>query len=416
MSSAAAQKTPLFTPVLIVGCVIIMVSFAVRASFGVFQIPIAEEFGWLRSEFSLAIAIQNLAWGIGQPIFGAVAEKIGDRKAIILGALTYAAGLVLSAGAVTPFQMQAYEWLVGFGIAGTGFGVVLAVVGRASSDENRSMSLAIVTAAGSAGQIFGAPWAEWMLSFLTWQTVFLIFAGVVLALILTLPLMRAPQMASKSELEESMGTILIKAFKDPSYTLIFLGFFSCGYQLAFVTAHFPAFVTEMCGAIMPGGALYSLGITSTSALGAVAISLIGAANVGGTLLAGYLGNRYSKKYLLAAIYTGRTIAAAAFIMVPITPTSVIVFSIVMGSLWLATVPLTSGLVAHIYGLRYMGTLYGIVFFSHQLGSFLGVWLGGRMYDAYGDYTFVWWIGVAVGAFSAIVHLPVRERPLGSVAA
>ncbi|MDE4141844.1 MULTISPECIES: MFS transporter [Rhodobacterales] len=416
MSSAAAQKTPLFTPVLIVGCVIIMVSFAVRASFGVFQIPIAEEFGWLRSEFSLAIAIQNLAWGIGQPIFGAVAEKIGDRKAIILGALVYAAGLVLSAGAVTPFQMQAYEWLVGFGIAGTGFGVVLAVVGRASSDENRSMSLAIVTAAGSAGQIFGAPWAEWMLSFLTWQTVFLIFAGVVLALILTLPLMRAPQMASKSELEESMGTILIKAFKDPSYTLIFLGFFSCGYQLAFVTAHFPAFVTEMCGPIMPGGALYSLGITSTSALGAVAISLIGAANVGGTLLAGYLGNRYSKKYLLAAIYTGRTIAAAAFILVPITPTSVIVFSIVMGSLWLATVPLTSGLVAHIYGLRYMGTLYGIVFFSHQLGSFLGVWLGGRMYDAYGDYTFVWWIGVAVGAFSAIVHLPVRERPLGSVAA
>ena len=416
MSSAAAQKTPLFTPVLIVGCVIIMVSFAVRASFGVFQIPIAEEFGWLRAEFSLAIAIQNLAWGIGQPIFGAVAEKIGDRKAIILGALVYAAGLVLSAGAVTPFQMQAYEWLVGFGIAGTGFGVVLAVVGRASSDENRSMSLAIVTAAGSAGQIFGAPWAEWMLSFLTWQTVFLIFAGVVLALILTLPLMRAPQMASKSELEESMGTILIKAFKDPSYTLIFLGFFSCGYQLAFVTAHFPAFVTEMCGPIMPGGALYSLGITSTSALGAVAISMIGAANVGGTLLAGYLGNRYSKKYLLAAIYTGRTIAAAAFILVPITPTSVIVFSIVMGSLWLATVPLTSGLVAHIYGLRYMGTLYGIVFFSHQLGSFLGVWLGGRMYDAYGDYTFVWWIGVAVGAFSAIVHLPVRERPLGSVAA
>jgi predicted MFS family arabinose efflux permease len=186
--------------------------------------------------------------------------------------------------------------------------------------------------------------------------------------------------------------------------------------LAFVTAHFPAFVTEMCGPIMPGGALYSIGITSTSALGAVAISLIGAANVGGTLLAGYLGKRYSKKYLLAAIYTGRTIAAAAFIMVPITPTTVIIFSIVMGSLWLATVPLTSGLVAHIYGLRYMGTLYGIVFFSHQLGSFLGVWLGGRMYDAYGDYTFVWWIGVAVGAFSAIVHLPVRERPLGTVAA
>lgn len=345
-----------------------------------------------------------------------MAEKIGDRKAIVLGALTYAAGLILSAGAVTPFQMQAYEWLVGFGIAGTGFGVVLAVVGRASSDDNRSMSLAIVTAAGAAGQIFGAPWAEWMLPFLPWQTVFLIFAGVVLALILTLPLMRAPEPVSRNTLEESMGAVLIKAFKDPSYALIFLGFFSCGYQLAFVTAHFPAFVTEMCGPILPGGALYSIWITSISALGAVAISLIGAANVGGTLLAGYLGKRYSKKYLLAAIYTGRTIAAAAFILVPITPTSVIVFSIVMGSLWLATVPLTSGLVAHIYGLRYMGALYGIVFFSHQLGSFLGVWLGGQMYDAYGDYTMVWWIGVGIGAFSAIVHLPVREHPLERTAA
>ncbi|UWR64759.1 MFS transporter [Phaeobacter inhibens] len=404
------RPAPLFTPVLIVGCVVIMVSFAVRASFGVFQIPIAEEFGWLRSEFSLAIAIQNLAWGIGQPIFGAIAEKIGDRKAIIIGALIYAAGLVFSAWATTPFEMQAYEWLVGFGIAGTGFGVVLAVVGRASSDENRSMSLAIVTAAGSAGQIFGAPTAEWLLTFLSWQSVFLVFAGVVLALIATLPLMQAPEAASKAELEESMGAILKKAFKDPSYTLIFLGFFSCGYQLAFVTAHFPAFVTEMCGPILPGGALYSIGITSTSALGAVAISLIGAANVGGTLLAGWLGNRYSKKYLLAAIYTGRTIAAAAFILVPITPVTVIVFSIVMGSLWLATVPLTSGLVAHLYGLRYMGTLYGIVFFSHQLGSFLGVWLGGRMYDIYGDYTLVWWIGVGIGAFSAIVHLPIREHP------
>ncbi len=408
--------TPLFTPVLIVGCVIIMASFAVRASFGVFQIPIAEEFGWLRAEFSLAIAIQNLAWGIGQPIFGALAEKLGDRKAIVLGAIIYAAGLVLSAGATTPFEMQAYEWLVGFGIAGTGFGVVLAVVGRASSDANRSMSLAIVTAAGSAGQIIGAPTAEFLLSMMSWQSVFMVFAGVVLALILTLPLMRAPQAASKAELEASMGAVLKQAFKDPSFTLIFLGFFSCGYQLAFITAHFPAFVTEMCGPILPGGALHSIGITTTSALGAVSIALIGAANVGGTLFAGWLGNRYSKKYLLAGIYTARTVVAAVFILLPITPMSVIIFSVVMGSLWLATVPLTSGLIAHLYGLRYMGTLYGIVFFSHQLGGFLGVWLGGRMYDVYGDYTFVWWIGVAVGAFSAVVHLPVREKEAQAVAA
>ena len=407
------SRTPLFTPVLVVGCLIILVSFAIRASFGVFQIPIADEFGWLRAEFSLAIAIQNLAWGIGQPIFGAIAEKIGDRKAIVLGALTYAAGLVLSSYAVTPEAHQMYEILVGFGIAGTGFGVILAVVGRASSDENRSMSLAIATAAGSAGQVFGAPLAEWLLGLMSWQNVFLVFAAMILAMLFTLPLMRAPTPpASRAELEESMGTILMRAFRDPSYTLIFLGFFSCGYQLAFVTAHFPAFVTEMCGPILPGGVLHNIGITSTSALGAVAISLIGLANIAGTLAAGWAGKRWSKKYLLAGIYTARTFVAAAFIMVPMTPGTVILFSVSMGGLWLATVPLTSGLIAHIYGLRYMGTLYGIVFFSHQLGSFLGVWLGGRMYDIHGDYTAVWWIGVAVGAFSAIVHLPVKERPAG----
>ncbi|MFU1478666.1 MFS transporter [Roseovarius sp. C7] len=383
-------------------------SFAIRASFGVFQIPIAEEFGWLRSEFSLAIAIQNLAWGIGQPIFGALAEKIGDRKAIILGALTYAAGLVLSSFAVTPEAHQLYEILVGFGIAGTGFGVILAVVGRASSDENRSMSLAIATAAGSAGQVFGAPVAEYMLGLMSWQAVFVVFAVTILATLMVLPMMRAPEPVNRAELEESMGEILRRAFRDPSYTLIFLGFFSCGYQLAFITAHFPAFVTELCGPILPGGVLHGLGITTTSALGAVAVSLIGLANIGGTLTAGYLGKRYSKKYLLAAIYTGRTLVAAVFILMPITPASVLIFSVAMGSLWLATVPLTSGLIAHIYGLRYMGTLYGIIFFSHQLGSFMGVWLGGRMYDIYGDYTMVWWIGVGIGAFSAIVHLPIRE--------
>lgn len=398
------------SPVLIAGCVIIMVSFAVRASFGVFQIPIGEEFGWLRVEFSLAIAIQNLAWGIGQPIFGAIAEKVGDRKAIVLGAIAYVFGLLMSANSVSPLAHQVFAVPVGFGVAGMGFGVILAVVGRASSDENRSMSLAIATAAGSAGQVFGAPTAEYLLGFMTWQSVFVVFSAAIAASLLVLPMMKAPA-ASKAELEEAMGTVLKRAFKDPTYTMIFLGFFSCGYQLAFITAHFPAFVTEMCGPILPGGALYSVGITSTSVLGAIALSLIGAANIAGTLLAGWAGKRYSKKYLLAGIYAGRTIIAAWFIMTPITPTTVIIFSIVMGSLWLATVPLTSGLVAHIYGLRYMGTLYGIVFFSHQLGSFLGVWLGGRMYDITGDYTAVWWIGVGVGAFSAIVHLPIKERRL-----
>lgn len=409
-------RTPLFTPVLIVGAFIILVSFAIRASFGVFQIPISDEFGWLRSEFSLAIAIQNLAWGIGQPIFGAIAEKIGDRKAIIMGAVLYAIGLVLSAGATTPLEHQLYEVLIGFGIAGTGFGVILAVVGRAASDENRSMALAIASAAGSAGQIFGAPIAEWMLGFMTWQGVFLWFAAAVLASLLTLPFMRVPVQATKAEVDETMGRVLSKAFRDPSYTLIFLGFFSCGYQVAFLTAHFPAFVTEVCGPIAPGSLLHTAGVTTTSALGAVSLMLIGAANVAGTLFAGWLGNRFPKKYILASIYLGRTLVGTIFILMPMTPLTVVVFSLVMGSLWLATVPLTSGLVAHIYGLRYMGTLYGFVFLSHQIGAFLGVWLGGRMYDVYGSYEAVWWVGVAIGAFSAVVHLPIRERPMRPAAA
>ena len=407
------KPASIFTPVLIAGSLILLISFALRASFGLFQIPIAEEFGWLRSEFSLAIAIQNLAWGVGQPIFGAIAEKIGDRKAIVIGALLYALGLVLSSFATTPEAHQLYEIFVGFGIAGTGFGVILAIIGRASSDENRSMSLAIAAAAGSGGQIVGPPVAEFLLGVMAWQSVFLVFAATILAMLMVLPAIRAPVQAGKEELQESMGEILGKAFRDPSYTLIFLGFFSCGYQVAFITAHFPAFVAEVCGPIDPGGILHGLGITTTSALGAVSISLIGMANIVGTLTAGWLGKRYSKKYLLAGIYTGRTIVAAVFILTPMTPATVLIFSASMGALWLATIPLTSGLIAHIYGLRYMGTLYGIVFFSHQLGSFLGVWLGGEMYDIYGSYTVVWWVGVGIGAFSAIVHLPVRERALSA---
>ncbi|MCR8726593.1 MFS transporter [Frigidibacter sp. ROC022] len=402
----------LITPVLVGGCIVILINFAIRASFGVFQIPIASEFDWPRAEFSLAIAIQNLAWGVGQPIFGALAEKIGDRKAIILGALFYAAGLLLSAGATSPEAHQFYNVLIGFGIAGTGFGVVLAVVGRAASDENRSMALAIVTAAGSGGQVIGAPVAAGLLQVMPWQTVFVVFALSIIAVLAVLPMMKTERMATRTELEDSLGQILGKAARDPTFTLIFLGFFSCGYQLSFITAHFPALVTQLCGAIDPTGTLAAMGIGSTAILGAVSLSFIGMANIVGTLTAGWLGKYYSRKYLLAGIYALRTLIGAAFIMLPITPASVILFSVGMGSLWLATVPLTSGLVAHIYGLRYMGTLYGIVFFSHQLGSFLGAWLGGKFYDIYGDYTLVWWIGVGVGALSAVLHLPIKEIPLG----
>lgn len=406
------SKTSIFTPVLIAGCTILMLSFAIRASYGVFQIPVATEFGWPRADFSMAIAIQNLAWGIGQPIFSAFGERFGDRKTIIIGALLYALGLVLSAYAITPGQHQALAILVGFGIAGTGFGVILPLIGRAASPEKRSLTLGIGSAIGSAGQVFGPPAAEALMQSYSWQTVFLIFAAVILSSLLALPLLRAPEKAKASATpDEPMLTVVTRAFRDPSYALIFIGFFSCGYQLGFITAHFPAFITEVCGPIDPGGMLAGMGITTTSALGAAAIAVIGIANIGGSVLSGWLGGMFPKKYLLAAIYTGRTIASALFIILPMTPTTVLIYSAAMGAMWLATVPLTSGLVAQIYGVRYMGTLYGFVFLSHQIGSFLGVWLGGKFYDLNGDYTLVWWIGVGVGAFSAIVHLPIRERPM-----
>jgi MFS family permease len=403
-------RAPLVTPLLVAACLILLVGFGVRASFGVFQIPIAEQFGWPRAEFSLAIAIQNLAWGIGQPIFSAVAERFGDRRAIVLGVLFYATGLVLSAYAVTPEAHQLLNILIGFGVAGTGFGVILAIVGRASSPERRSLNLGIATAAGSAGQMIGPILAQSLLAVMPWNQVFLVLASLVVAVLALLPLIEGPVRAPLHAGEEGMAAIVGRAVRDPSFILIFLGFFSCGYQLAFVTAHFPAFVTEVCSPIPANGVLASLGVTSTSALGAVALGVIGLFNIGGTIAAGALGNRYQKKYLLAQIYLGRTVVAAAFILAPMTPASVLVFSVLMGSLWLATVPLTSGLVAQIWGLRYMGTLYGLVFLSHQLGGFLGIWLGGRLYDLYGNYTLVWWIGVGVGAFSALVHLPIKERP------
>ncbi len=409
------SSNTIFTPVLIAGSLILMTSFAIRASFGVFQIPIAEQFGWLRSEFSMAIAIQNLFWGIGQPIFGAIAEKFGDKKAIVLGSAVYALGLVLSSFAVTPEAHQFYEVMVGFGVAGTGFGVILAIVGRNTTDENRSLSLGIAAAAGSAGQIVGPPVANSLLQVMPWSSVFLVFAVSIIAVLLVLPMLGKESTVKKHEINESLSEVLLKALKDPSYSMIFFGFFSCGFQLAFVTAHFPAFITEACAAIPPNSIIRSLGVNTTTDLGAVSIALIGVANIAGTVAAGALGKHFTKKYLLAWIYTGRTIAAAAFIMLPMTPTSVVVFSLVMGSLWLATVPLTSGLIAHIYGLRYMGTLYGLVFLSHQLGSFLGVWLGGTMYDQFGSYDTVWWVGVGVGAFSAIIHLPVKEAPRQSPA-
>ena len=272
-----------FTPILIAASLVLLISFAIRASFGVFQIPIANDLGWFRTEFSLAIAIQNLAWGIATPLFGAFAEKLGDRKAVVVGVLVYALGLALSSMASTATSHQLLEILVGVGIAGTGFGVILGVVGRAASDETRSLALGITTAAGSAGQIVGPPLTQYLLNATTWQTVFLMYAGVILLALLALPFMKAPPRVSAQGLEQSLSKILNIAVRDPSYALIFIGFFSCGFQLAFVTAHFPAFVTEACATIDPNGILAKMGVRDTADLGAFSIAVIGIFNIIGAL-------------------------------------------------------------------------------------------------------------------------------------
>ena len=407
-------KSSLITPVLLAGSLIIIITFGIRGSFGVFQIPIENEFQWLRVEFSLAIAIQNLGWGIGAPIFGALGEKFGDKKMIVAGAFCYVIGLVLSTYAQNPLTHQFLELIIGFGIAGTGLGMILAVVGRASSEKNRSMALGIVTAAGSFGQMFGAPIAQALLNFYSWQQVFIIFALTIVLVMSVVPFLKDAPIATKKEVEVSLTKVLSNAFKDPTFSMIFFGFFACGYQLAFLTAHFPAMVTEMCSAITPSSALHFIGVSTTSSLGALAIGLIAFSNIFGTIYAGWLGQKFPKKYLLAGVYALRALIGLIFILLPITPITVILFSLFMGSLWLATVPLTSGLIAHIYGLRYMGTLYGLVFFSHQIGSFLGVWMGGRLYDATGDYTLVWWIGIGVSVFSTLIHIPIKEQRLQTV--
>ena len=404
------DNSSIFTPILIGGSLILLISFAIRSTFGLFQIPIAEQFMWARSEFSLAIAIQNLAWGIGTPIFSAFAEKFGDRKAIAIGLLLYAIGILISSTASSPEAHQFLNVIIGFGIAGSGFGPILAVVGRAASPDKRSLALGVTTAAGSAGQVVGPPLAAYLLNIMPWSSVFVVFAIISLLTLVLVPLIKSNPKISKNDVQENLSDALMGAVKDPTYIMLFLGFFSCGFQLAFITAHFPAFIAEASSPIIQGS-LISFVCNYVASLGALSIALIGLFNIVGSIVAGAMGKNFTKKYLLSIIYTGRTIAAILFIMLPITPTTVVIFSIVMGALWLATVPLTSGIIAHIYGLKYMGTLYGIIFLSHQIGSFVGVWLGGIFYDIYGSYDIVWWVGIGVGAFSAIIHLPVKEIPL-----
>ena len=289
------KQNSIFTPILVGGSLILLIGFAIRSTFGLFQIPIAEQFLWARSEFSLAIAIQNLAWGIGTPIFSAFAEKFGDRKAVVIGILLYAIGLLISSSASSPEAHQFLNVIIGFGIAGTGFGPILAVVGRTASPDKRSLALGITTAAGSAGQVVGPPLAAALLNIMPWSSVFVVFAIISLLTLVLVPLIKSNPKISKNDVQENLSDALMEAVKDPTYIMLFLGFFSCGFQLAFITAHFPAFIAEASSPIIQGS-LISFVCNSVASLGALSIALIGLFNIVGSIVAGAMGKNFTKKY------------------------------------------------------------------------------------------------------------------------
>ncbi|MEM6678552.1 MAG: MFS transporter [Pseudomonadota bacterium] len=398
MPADTARRTLSPTAVIIAaGSVVVALSFGVRSVFGIVLDPMSTEFGWPREIFSLSLAIQNMVWGLAQPFFGLIADRYGDRRALWLGLAVYLAGMALSALGVTPLMQHLGAGVfVGMGIAGTAFGLVLSVVGRAVSEEKRARALALTAALGSLGQMSMPLIAAWLTQAYGWQTTIAVMALLLVPIAFCIPYLKAATPAgSTADPEVAIGTIVRRAFGHSSYVLLTLGFFVCGFHVAFMTVHLPVYVAEVCGSV---------------ALGAATLSIIGFANVIGTLLGGELAQRFPKPWILSAIYGLRAVVIFVFITVPPSPLSAILFSVVIGILWLATVPLTSGLVATMFGPRALGTLYGIVFLSHQVGSFLGVWIGGRVYDATGGYDLVWYIAIALGILSAIVHLPVRDRP------
>ncbi|MEL7137499.1 MAG: MFS transporter [Pseudomonadota bacterium] len=397
----ARSETGLLSPtgvIIAAGAVVLSLSFGVRSVFGIVLEPMSTEFAWPREVFSLSLAIQNMVWGLAQPFFGALADKYGDRWALWLGLGLYCAGMALAAVGYLPImQHLGAGVLVGMGVAGTAFGLVLSVVGRAVPEERRAKALALTAALGSFGQMAMPLLAGWLTSIYGWQATLIVMGLLLLPIGFCIPFLKAETPAgSTADPEVTIGTMLRRAFGHSSYVLLTLGFFVCGFHVAFMTAHLPVYVAEVCGSVT---------------LGAATLSVIGLANVFGTLLAGQLASYFPKPYILSAIYALRAVVITLFIFViPPTPVSMMVFSAMIGVLWLSTVPLTSGLVATMFGTRALGTLYGIVFLSHQVGSFLGVWIGGRAYDATGSYDTVWIAAVVLGVFSALVHLPVRDRP------
>ena len=381
--------------IIVCGCLVVFIGFGTRATMGVFLVPITEEYEWGRSIFAFAAAIQNIVWGLSQPLFGAIADRYGSGRVILIGGITYVAGLALMVVASSPLGFYAANGiLIGFGLSGTTFAIVLAVIARSVPEQHRSMALGIGSAAGSLGQFALVPLANMLVVQYGWSSTIWMMA-VLMVLIIPLSFM----LSGKQEFsgpEQTLKAALSEAARHSGYVYLTTGFFVCGFQVTFIGIHLPAYLTDV-------------GLSSN--IGAWALSLVGLFNLFGTLIAGYLGNRFLKKNILSIIYFGRAVVITAFVLIPPSPASALIFAACMGILWLATIPLTSGIVGQIFGPRYLGTLFGFVFFSHQIGSFLGVWLGGLLFDTTQSYEVVWWICAALGVTAAIIHWPINERPI-----
>ncbi|HWK25508.1 MAG TPA: MFS transporter [Solirubrobacter sp.] len=380
--------------IVVAGCLISIVTFGVRSTFGLFTAPLSDLRGWDREAFALAIAVQNLVWGLGQPFAGAIADRFGAGRVLATGGLLYTAGVALMAVSGSPTTLALTGGvLVGLGVAGGSFTIVIAAFARLVEPDRRSWAMGLATAAGSMGQFLFAPLGQGFIDAYGLQTALLLLSGTVLLV----PLLARPLTGhgdQPGDAPVSTRSALRAAAGHPSYVLLTCGFFVCGFHIAFITTHLPAYLTDQ--GLSKGLAAWSL-------------SLIGLFNVIGAYSSGILGGRHPRRLLLSGIYLGRGLAFAIFLLAPTTTTSVLVFSALIGLLWLSTVPLTSGLVAVMFGTRHIGMLFGVVFLSHQVGAFIGALLGGTIYAATGGYDAMWVLCIALSVAAAIVHLPIRER-------
>ena len=388
------------TPVVVItaGCLIAILGFGVRAIFGFFLEPMTMANGWSRETFGLAMAIQNLLWGLGVPVAGALADKYGPLRVMVVGSVVYCLGIWGMAEAQSSMALYLFGGLLtGLGVAFTAFSIAMVAMAQVVGPERRSLALGLGTAAGSLGQVVFSPLGRYWIDAWGWQPALYVMAGIVLVIILlAFALPNDNSAKGEAESDQTMLDALREATKHNGFLLLTLGFFVCGFHVAFITVHFPAYISDL-----------GLG----GEVGAIGLALIGAFNIIGCFGSGAAGQRWSKKSGLSLIYFLRALVILGLLLSPKNEMTIYTFSAAMGLLWLSTVPLTSGIVAQIFGLRYMATLFGIVFLSHQLGSFLGIWLGGRLYDTTGSYDMVWWAGVVLGIAAAIVHLPIDEKPL-----